>query len=437
MSSTFSSWFQGRQSSTSAAPLKLEEQQAQQVSGPLLVILVLLFSFGLIMLFSASMIGSLYTKGGSTTYFILRQLAFNLAGVLAIVVITQLNLLWFNKKIFVILSMGLSFLLLVIVLIPNIGILIQGARRWLPVPFTQTTFQPSEFTKIALVFYLAWYYSRLNRLRKAGKIVAADPKKQIWLDAWWDIIKPMIPVVAQCALISLQAHMSAVIIILTISLFLIATAGIRLRSWLVGLGVGATMLSLLAMVFLFISLIFPDAQVTQRWNHVITRINIFTADQSVNASVAWQSDQALVAIGSGGWQGLGLGQSRQKYMYLPENHNDYIFSIIGEELGFFGGLAVILLFVAFLICGLLVAKRAKSMYGRILAAGYTYLLTLQAFFSIGVNLGLLPPTGISLPFFSYGGTSNLFFMIGAGLLLSVSKFDQQAIRPELQEGRGV
>lgn len=394
------------------------------ISGPMLVILLSMLAFGMIMLFSASMIGSLYNEG-KTSYFIIRQIAFTLFAFIPVWFITHINIRRFDRKIWVMIAMGISILLLVLVLIPGIGINLKGARRWLPIPFTTMTFQPSEFTKIVTVFYLGWYYSRLRKLRLKGLIVAEDPKKQIWLDAWVDIIKPMIPVVIQLVLISLQAHMSATVIIFVVSAFLILSAGVNWRSWLIGSGVALALLTVLLSMVMFISAVAPEAQFTQRWNHVAKRINIFAQDETITESDRWQSEQALLAVGSGGVTGLGLGQSRQKYRYLPENHNDYLYSIICEETGFLGGTFVIFLFAAYLIQGIIIARKTKTVYGRILACGYTYLITLQAYLCIGVNLSVLPPTGISMPFFSYGGTSNLFFLMGAGLLLSVSKFDNK------------
>lgn len=400
--------------------------RSRHVNGALLAIILLLLALGLIMLFSASMIGSLYFRSGTTYYFIIRQLVFTALGLLAIWAINRVPIQFFDHKFWVYLSMGLSFFLLFIVLIPGVGIVIQGARRWLPLPFLPgTTFQPSELTKIVCIFYLAWYYSDLRRRRNAGLIRSRDPKKQAWLDAWEDIIKPMLPIVAQLFLISLQAHMSAVIIILLISVCLIASAGVKISSWLRGGAVGVTVLATLVLLILAASAVFPSAKVTQRWRHVITRINIFTQDDSVTDELRWQSEQAILAIGSGGLKGVGLGQSRQKYMYLPENHNDYIFSVVCEETGFLGGVGVIVAYGAFLVIGMGIARNTRTLFGRILACGYTYLITLQSYLSIGVNVGVLPPTGISLPFFSYGGTSNLFFLVGAGLLLSVSKYDQR------------
>ena len=172
----------------------------------------------------------------------------------------------------------------------------------------------------------------------------------------------------------------------------------------------------------------PKKKLESNFNHVVTRLNIFSTmkaeeeeEKKADEDEMYQSEQSIIAIGSGGLTGVGFGNSRQKYMYLPEAHNDYVYSIICEELGFLGGLSVMLLFWAFAIAGLLVSWQADCLFTRVLTAGYTSLLTLQAFLNIGVAIGAIPPTGITLPFFSYGGTANFFFMISVGMILSVSR----------------
>ena len=175
----------------------------------------------------------------------------------------------------------------------------------------------------------------------------------------------------------------------------------------------------------------PGAQkkkLEKNFAHVVTRLNIFSSmnaeeeeEKTADEDDTYQIEQSIIAIGSGGMTGVGFGNSRQKYMYLPEAHNDYVYSIICEELGFVGGLVIMLLFWAFALAGFMISWQADSLFTRILTTGYTALLTLQAFLNIGVATGAIPPTGITLPFFSYGGTANFFFMISVGMILSVSR----------------
>jgi cell division protein FtsW len=172
-------------------------------------------------------------------------------------------------------------------------------------------------------------------------------------------------------------------------------------------------------------------KLSDNFEHVFTRLDIFSTLQSeeegtegaatADENEVYQNKQATIAIGSGGISGVGFGNSRQKYMYLPEAHNDFVYAIACEELGFIGGLSIIALFWAFLCGGLSIAWKASSDFSRILAVGYTSLISLQAFLNIGVAMGAIPPTGITLPFFSSGGSANLFFLIAVGLLLSVSR----------------
>ncbi|MDN5314418.1 MAG: cell division protein FtsW, partial [Clostridiales bacterium] len=167
---------------------------------------------------------------------------------------------------------------------------------------------------------------------------------------------------------------------------------------------------------------------TSNFEHVGHRLEMFSNPDEADSDDVYQITQAIIAIGSGGLQGVGLGKGRQKYNYLPEAHNDYVFAIIGEELGFIGTVLVLLLFVAFLISGVMISLRAKNNYTAMLAAGYTGLISIQAFLNMGVATRLLPSTGISLPFFSYGGTSNIFFLVAVGFLLAVSRTGQQSRR---------
>lgn len=173
------------------------------------------------------------------------------------------------------------------------------------------------------------------------------------------------------------------------------------------------------------------------YEHVLKRINIFATlneeestegeaaaekeEEKADENDVYQSKQSQIAIGSGGLLGVGFGNSRQKYSYLPEAHNDYVFAIICEELGFVGGVSIILLFLAFFVGGIAVALKAQNAFARIMCVGYTCLILIQAYFNIAVAVGVIPPTGITLPFFSYGGTANLFFLVAVGLILAISR----------------
>jgi cell division protein FtsW len=171
------------------------------------------------------------------------------------------------------------------------------------------------------------------------------------------------------------------------------------------------------------------------FRHVTERIDTFLHPESASSDDTYQIDQSIIAIGSGGLTGLGLGAGRQKYNYLPEAHNDFVFAIIGEELGFVGTTAVLLLFVLFMLIGVSITARASDSFAAILAGGYTMLISIQAFLNIAVATRTIPATGISLPFFSYGGSSNFFFLIAIGLILSVSRTGQRLNHASLIQRR--
>lgn len=413
------------------------DRRPKQVHAGVMITVIIMLCYGLVMLFSASMTDGL-SQYGSTGYYVSRQIFFTVLGLVGMFVFTRVDVRWFNRMTFMWIVYGLSTLMLVLVMIPGIGVVRGGARRWFEIPGLGMTFQPSEFTKIALVFCLAVYYSWLHKRRNEKKMKRLSGWKGALLDTWWDIYLPFLVAGTNIALVLVQPHASATVILIGMLGICMLAGGIRLRSWLIG---GSTLLALLIGVVLLINALAPSLpdSFSNRWQHVGRRISAFVSlnrdeidpeDGGIIAEIGesasdddlYQSRQALIAIGSGGTFGQGLGQGRQKYNFLPEGHNDYIFSNIAEELGFVGSAGVLLLFLAFFIQGLSIALRTTTNYAQIIATGYSFLITIQAALSIGVNIAVLPPTGISLPFFSYGGTSNLFFLLSIGLLLNVSKY---------------
>ncbi|HEY5466076.1 MAG TPA: FtsW/RodA/SpoVE family cell cycle protein, partial [Clostridia bacterium] len=183
------------------------------------------------------------------------------------------------------------------------------------------------------------------------------------------------------------------------------------------------MILILVVVIAFAFIVMPlmPADYLDQYDYWGRRINIFTNSEDASQDDLHQSEQSKIAIGSGGLTGVGLGQGRQKFNYLPEEFNDYVFAILAEELGLAGSMSVILLFTALLLMGTAAAMKTSGPFPTIIIFGYTSLIAMQAFLNIGVAAGVLPPTGISLPLFSYGGTSNLFFLLGIGLLLGASR----------------
>ncbi|MBO4474656.1 MAG: cell division protein FtsW [Clostridiales bacterium] len=393
-----------------------------RVNMGIVIIVLIMMAFGSVMLFSASM-PKAYTSQGNAMYYVIHQGSFLLMGFGAALIITFVPLKLFDKwpiTLAVYLSaVGMALLTL------TMGTVINGSRRWIFIGGVSV--QPSEFIKVAIVYSIAGYRSFIQKVRKKGKL-RARKISQATLDGLLDITIPGMLVLFCLLIVVLQPHMSCFLILSAISAICFLCCGIPIRSWLRG---GAFLLLICIIAGGIGYMAMPGEKkekLEQNFAHVVKRLNIFATmkadeeeEKKADDDDTYQSEQSIIAIGSGGITGVGFGNSRQKYMYLPEAHNDYVYSIICEELGFVGGLVVMLLFWAFAIAGFLVSWQADSLFTRVLTAGYTTLITLQAFLNIGVAIGAIPPTGITLPFFSYGGTANFFFMIAVGLILSVSK----------------
>ena len=397
----------------------------KRMDGGLIIVLFLMVCFGMVMLFSASMTEGFATQG-NPAYFIQKQGAFTLVGILiALFIAALIPIRKFDSIVLVILLYAATTILLAAIFIKSAnpviyGINLNGARRWVRVFGFQ--FQPSEMAKIALIFCFAGYTSWVKRKRAAGGLVARKKWTKAWNDGFFDIIIPMIAIGIWGILILMQPHVSCLVIIVLMTLFLFITARIPARSWVTGLVILLTGgLVLILVIMAALPLLPENVRHYVDFNYVLERIAIFNDSSTVSEAALFQTTQSLNAIGSGGIFGVGIGNSIQKWGYLPMQYNDYIFSIIAEELGLIGAFSVLLLFSVFLILGVRIAGKAATLHGCVIAFGYTLLITVQAFLNIGVATKAIPPTGITLPFFSYGGTSTLFFFIAIGLLLSVSK----------------
>ena len=280
------------------------------------------------------------------------------------------------------------WVLLVMTLMPGIGVRAGGAARWLPLgPFT---LQPSEIAKLVLILFGADVYSR-----KIGL-----------LHDWRHLVIPFFVVVgATCVLVLTQPDFGTVVIIAMTSLVVAYVAGANLKQL-----VSFTMLAIIVAV---------PAMLTAGYRR--SRLLTFLGGGRDCLNTAYQTCQGLVALGSGHWFGLGLGSSRQKYMYLPNADTDFIFAILGEETGLVGGLTVLFLFVVLAVLGVRAARRAPDAFGFILAGGVTGWITLQALLNVGAVVGVLPITGVPLPLISFGSTSLLSSLAGLGLVASVAR----------------
>lgn len=341
-----------------------------------------LLALGMVMLYSSS-VGM--PQVGAT--YLVRQLAWCALGLLACGLAASLDYRVFQKLAWPLLA--LTVVLLVLVLIPGIGRgMVKGARRWFD--FGVGSFQPSELAKITLIIVLAHYASRYQRHMQTF---------------WRGIGIPSVIIGLVLGLIFIEPDRGTAILLASVSGALLLIAGVRWKFLVPPVVV--------AVVGLVISL-FHDPM---RIRRIFSWINL----EETKAGVGYQAYHAMLALGSGGVTGRGLGESRQKLGFLPDHHTDFIFSVIGEELGLIATLLVVVAFVALVICGIYIAWNSRDLFGLLLGSGITFLIALQAFINIGVVTSALPNKGLPLPFISYGGSSLLVMLTCVGLLISIAR----------------
>ena len=351
---------------------------------PFLVLVVLLLMIGLVMMFSASYARAMWDTGNSAYYFV-RQAIFAVSGLAVMLVVGRLNyFIWFRTALII---LGVSLVLLA--LVPLIGVTVNGAKRWISIAGIR--FQPSELAKLGMI------------LSFAAMMSAWQDKMESFR---YGVLPYALILGAIAGLLILEKHLSATMIVFIIGAIMMLLGGTRKRWFLIG--------GILILVFLGIYLAVQG--------YAGRRFSTWLDPWQDPLGKGYQGIQSRYAIGSGGFLGLGLGRSRQKYLYLPEEHNDYIFAIVCEELGFVGAVGILLLFALLVIRGYWIAIHARDRFGTLVAAGLTTKLGIQVFFNVGVVSGLLPPTGISLPFFSYGGTALLLQLFEMGVILAVSRW---------------
>lgn len=350
-----------------------------------LVLVLSLLTVGLVMLFSASYANAYYYQDDSF-YYISRQLMFAVIGVAAMFIAAFFDYHHFQHL--SLLLMGGSFMLLVIVLVVSGGD--KGFSRWIDV-FGVFNFQPSEIAKFAVIVLFSHMLSNNHKKLKTFKE---------------GILPYAVILGAVSVLLILEPHLSATVLICAIGAILMLVAGVDFK-WFVFAG-ALGVAGIVAMGALGV-------------DYASDRITYWINPWEDPLGNGFQSIQSLYAIGSGGLVGVGIGNSRQKYLYLPEVQNDFVFSIVGEELGFIGSAIIILLFVLLIWRGFVIAGRAKDRFGMLMTIGLTAQVGLQAFLNIAVVTNTIPNTGISLPFFSYGGTSLMMLLGEMGVILSVSR----------------
>jgi cell division protein FtsW len=350
----------------------------------LLVITCTLLAIGLTMVYSASAVKAAENFGDSF-YFLKRQLLFAVVGVGLMFAVMRIDYHFWRAWA----KIGLigCYCLLVLVLIPGVGLVRGGASSWLGVG--AFSIQPSEFTKVALILFLAKYLSehqsKLPSFRKG-------------------LVPSFMPVLLAFGLIILQPDLGTDMVLVLTCVIMIFIAGARIKHFVAMGSIG-----LLGFIGLIISAPYR-----------LKRLTGFIDPWQDPKDSGFQITQSLLAIGPGGLLGFGLGQSRQKYQYLPEPQTDFIFSIVSEELGFIGATFVLVLFCLLLWRGILIAIKAPDLFGTLLAVGITGMIAIQIMINIAVVTGLIPVTGITLPFLSYGGSSLTLMLVSIGILLNVS-----------------
>lgn len=358
---------------------------------PFLLLTLLLLGIGLIMLLSASF-PSAQMEGDPLAYF-KRQAVFAALGLFAMFWVSKINYQRFRglAKMAIIVSL----VLLVLVAIPGIGIWRKGARRWLGIPGTSFQFQPSEIAKLGIIVYFSATIAK---------------KREKMLTFRSGILPYGVLLFIIAVLMALEPHVSGMILLLGIGAVLMVVGGIDWR-W-VAAGVTAAGGGLYLMLF---------TDLMEKIGYNSDRITTWRDAFWDAQDKSYQMAQSLITIGSGGLLGVGLGKSRQKFMFLPEEHNDFIFAVVCEELGLVGATLIMVLFALLIIRGYWLAIHARDRFGSLLVVGVTTQIALQTFLNIAVVTGLIPATGISLPFFSYGGTALAIQLVEVGVVLSVSR----------------
>lgn len=356
----------------------------QRTISVLIAAVLILITIGVIMLFSASMVRG-DSQFNDTAYFVKRQGFWLVLSLISAIAFTQIDLHWLRKA--ALPMVIVCVLLLIAVRIPGLGIKINGSWRWLR--FGPFTVQPSEFAKIAVILAFSWWISRRRRYMHTFKR---------------GLLPPLILLGLFAGLLLVEPDFGTTILIGLVTLVLLYIGGVRPFHLFGFAGIGLAGLAVLLM----------------HNENRMRRIFAFLDPEKYSQGEAWQLINGINAFASGGPYGVGLGNSIQKYHYLPESHTDFILPIIGEEFGLVSTLIVLILFAVIFICGLRVAARASDDFGRFTALGITLMITFQAIINLAVVTGCMPTKGLALPFISYGGSSLLVSSIMTGMLINVA-----------------
>lgn len=358
------------------------------IDKPFFILVLILICLGSVAVATS---GYVYAKqravfGYDSFYFIKKQLVWAALGIATMFATSIVDYGFLKKK--AIWVFGISIVLLLLVFVPGIGVSANGARRWINLG---VQFQPSEVAKFALVLTLSRYISQVSN--KTGTFK-------------YGILYPACILGFVCVMVILEKHMSATIIIFLLGASLIFIGGAN-KKWI--FGIGGSFVAVAAYIILFT-------------NYTKARVDAWLHPELYLDTGSYQPYEGLLAIGSGGFFGTGLTNSIQKYLYLPEPYNDFIYAIWAEELGFIGAAGLVIVFMLLAWRGFVIAKKAPDMFSSLLVTGLTLKVTIQALLNIAVVTSTIPTTGIALPFFSYGGTALVMQLAEMGIILSISRF---------------
>lgn len=377
-----------------------------RIDRTLLFVIIFLLAFGLVMIYSVSSYEA-YQTTGKSNFYLVKQLKADLIG-MGFMLFTTFFPYNFYKKKWVVIIVGIATLVS-LSLVPFIGIESHGAKRWLPLFGRSLTWQPAELAKIAVIMALAYlicYFEKVMVLWRAMGIcflVACVPAGMVAV---------------------LTNNVSSAIIILGIAVVMIYVSSRGYKKFAVLVAGGS------AIVALFLVYVF-NMSINEETNFRFVRILAWRNPEKYAQRTGFQTVQALYAIGSGGFFGKGLGQSMQKLGFIPEAQNDMIFSVICEELGFFGAMAIMLLFMIMIWRMVTIATQTKDLHGALIVTGVIAQIAVQVILNIAVVTNTIPNTGISLPFISYGGTSVLFLLSEMGIVLNIGHHSMRALDKEV------
>lgn len=384
---------------------------------PFLIIVLALVTIGLLMLFSASYTYCYYKYNGNSLYYFKRQFIFAVVGLVAMFAVSRVNYQVFKKAALPLI--GVSFVLLVIVLFVSPPQGFEDFHRWITIPGV-TTFQPSEISKLAIILFFAWHIDKNYRGINSNELSTANfargfneqkggikiYTKHVCLVIYFLVLG------VTCILVYLENHVSGTLLIFALGIMMM---------WLAGFNYKYFLFAIIAVVLVATLVIIKPTILP---GHAQPRITAWLDKSYDPLGARWQTNNALYAIGSGGFFGVGLGNSKQKQLYVSEPQNDFIFSIVCEELGFIGAFVIVILFILLVFRGFVIGINSKDKFGALLSMGLVFQVGLQAALNIAVVTDTVPNTGISLPFFSYGGTSLMMLLFEMGMVLSISRYSK-------------